>query len=101
MKDKKDFYECDADSSKQTLTLHDGADTTHWPVLHYAYPSGGQMQLSGKWKGREIKVSLQAVPIDILPMNEMRRNDDDALGTDWSQTSDIQRKCYLRWLNHA
>lgn len=70
MKDKKDFYECDADSSKRTFTLHDGKDTLHWPVFHYTYPTGDQLQLSGKWKGRDIKVSLRSIPIDSMVVNK-------------------------------
>ena len=69
MKDKKDFYECDADSSRQTFKLHDGSDSG---VFHYTYSPGDQLQLLGKWKGRDIKVLLQPVSIDSMAVNKER-----------------------------
>lgn len=69
MNDKLEYYECDADSSRRTFRLHDGADSLHWPLLHYAYPAEGQLKLSGQWKGRDIDVSLKSVPIDSMRLS--------------------------------
>jgi hypothetical protein len=69
MKDKQDWYQYDTDSLKKNLTLH-GLNKSPAKTLQYNYPSAGQLQLSGKWKGKDINVSLKLSPVDSMYLNK-------------------------------
>ena len=69
MKNKLDWYQCDVDSIKKTFTLHDNPDKKKWKLFHYIYPSKNQLQLTGKWKGKDINVLLKSSSTDSIPLN--------------------------------
>jgi len=68
--DQLDWYECDVDSAKKTFTLHNNPDKKSWKIFNYLNPSKDQLQLTGKWKGRAIQVSMKAWPVDSMPLNQ-------------------------------
>ncbi len=70
MKDKQDWYHYDVDSIKNTLTLHKLDSKTITNTLQYTYPSKGTMQINGKWKGKDISVSLKLSPVDSMHLNK-------------------------------
>jgi hypothetical protein len=70
MSDEQDRYTCDLDSVKGTMTFHDNPDKTTWSLFHYSYPQKGQLQLVGKWKGKDIQVTMQSFPVDSIPLNK-------------------------------
>lgn len=70
MKDNTDWYDFEMDSIKKTLTLHDNPDKATWKVFHYTKPAKDQLQLAGKWKGKDISVSLKLLPVDGIPLNK-------------------------------
>jgi hypothetical protein len=70
MKDRQDWYLCDVDSVKKILTLHKDDNKTIIRTMQYVYPSKGTMQLSGKWKGKDIRVSLKLSPVDSMYLNK-------------------------------
>jgi len=69
MKDKTDYYQFDVDSVKKTYTFHTTPDKKSWRVLHYSYPAKDILQLTGPWKGNNIRVSMKLSPIDSIPLN--------------------------------
>jgi hypothetical protein len=72
MLDKAGYYTCDTDSVNHTYTLHDNPDTSTWHVFHYSYPGKSILQLSGTWKGSEVKISMKEVPTDSMNLNKER-----------------------------
>ena len=70
MKDEMDYYDCDVDSTKHSFTFHDNPDTATWKVFQYAYPSKDELQLTGKWKEKDIKVLMKSSPIDSMYLNK-------------------------------
>jgi hypothetical protein len=70
MDDGSDWYNYNLDTVKKTLTLYDNPDTTTWKILHYIYPAKGQLQLTGKWKGQDIQVSLKEFSVDSMSLNK-------------------------------
>jgi hypothetical protein len=70
MKDKPDWYQYEIDTVKKTLTLHEGPDKSTGKVLYYTNPSKDIMQLTGKWKGHDIKVSLKVFQVDSMYLNK-------------------------------
>jgi hypothetical protein len=70
MMDKKDFYACDIDSNKRTFTFMDNPYSLNWHVFHFVNPAKDQLILTGKWKGRDIRVSMRAVPIDSMEISK-------------------------------
>ncbi len=70
MKDKPDWYQCDVDSVDKVYTFHDGPDRKNWKFLKYYYPSKDVLQLTGKWKGKDIKVLMKATSPDSIPLNK-------------------------------
>lgn len=70
MQDKSKWFKFKADSAQKTFTLQRGTDKSKWQVLHYTNPAKDQMQLTGKWKGRDIRVSLKLSPVDSIPLNK-------------------------------
>jgi hypothetical protein len=72
MSDKQDRYTCDVDSGKGTFTFHANPDSTNRHLFHYSYPEKDQLQLSGQWKGRDIRVTMKLFPADSIPLNKER-----------------------------
>jgi len=70
MKDQRDWYQCDVDSIKKTFTLHDNPDTSTWKIFHYAYSGKDQLQLTGKWKGKDVTIEMKSVPVDSMFLNK-------------------------------
>jgi len=70
MQDKSKWYKFKADSVNNTFTLQNGPDKKKWKVFHYTYPAKNQLQLAGKWKGKDISVSLKLSPVDSIPLNK-------------------------------
>lgn len=70
MSDDQDFDTCDVDSVKGTFTLHDNPDTTTWHLFLYSYPQKDRLRLLGKWKGKDIQVTMQSFPVDSIPLNK-------------------------------
>ena len=66
MQDQLDWYDCDADSLKKTFTLHDNPDKKTWKVFSYIKLAKDQLQLTGKWKGRNIQALLKPFPLDSI-----------------------------------
>lgn len=72
MQDKAKWFKFDLDSAKKTFTLHSGPDKKKWKVFHYNNPAKDQLQLAGKWKGRDVSVLLKLSPVDSIPLNKER-----------------------------
>lgn len=70
MSDDQESYVCDVDSSKGTFILHDNPDKTTWHLFHYTYPEKDQLQLVGKWKGKDIQVTMRSFPVDSIRLNK-------------------------------
>ncbi len=70
MSDDQDEYTCDVDSSKGTYTFHNNPDTSSWHLFHYSYLQKDRLQLVGKWKGKDIRVTMSSFPVDSLPLNK-------------------------------
>ena len=70
MKDSAVFYDYDLDSVKHLFTLHDNPDSTKWDKLYFAYPTGKRLALTGKWKGIEVQMMMDEIPIDSMPFNK-------------------------------
>lgn len=70
MSDDQDYYNCDVDSSKGTFTFHNNPDKASWSLFHYTYPAKDQLQIAGKWKGRDIRVTMRSSPVDSIPLNK-------------------------------
>ncbi|MBS1531501.1 MAG: hypothetical protein JSU01_14430 [Bacteroidetes bacterium] len=71
MQDKGKWYKFKIDSSKNTLTLNSD-DKAKMKVFHYTYPAKDLMNLTGKWNGKDISVSLKVSPLDSIPLNKER-----------------------------
>jgi hypothetical protein len=69
MSDGQDRYTCDVDSVKGTYTFHANPDSTNRHLFHYSYPAKDQLQLSGEWKGKAIRVTMKLLPADSIPLN--------------------------------
>ncbi len=69
MKDKQDWYQYDIDNLKKNVALH-SINKSPTETLLYNYPSADQLQLSGKWKGKDINVSLKLSPVDSMYLNK-------------------------------
>ena len=65
MKDREDWYQYDIDSLKKNLVLQ-SINKSPTETLQYNYPAADQLQLSGKWKGKDINVSLKLSPVDSM-----------------------------------
>ncbi|HZX58117.1 MAG TPA: hypothetical protein VFE54_05310 [Mucilaginibacter sp.] len=72
MQDKSKWFKFKADSAQKTFTLQNGPDKKKWEVLHYTNPAKNQLQLAGKWKGKNITVLLKLSPVDSIPLNKER-----------------------------
>jgi len=68
--DNLDWYEYDVDSIKKTFTFHDNPDKRTWKTFNYTYPSNEQLKLAGKWKGRNVEISMKIWPDDSIPLNQ-------------------------------
>ena len=72
MQDDQDFYFFEIDSAKRTFTLKDPDDSLHPHVFSFSYPAppgaGGrsQMLLTGDWRGRNVKILMDDIPIDSM-----------------------------------
>jgi hypothetical protein len=69
MSDGQDRYTCDVDSVKGTYTFHANPDSTNRHLFHYSYPGKDQLQLSGEWKGKAVRVTMKLLPTDSIPLN--------------------------------
>jgi hypothetical protein len=70
MKDKAAFYDYHIDSIKHLYTLHDNPDSSKWDVLHYSYPQKNKFELNGKWKGIDVQIMMEEIPIDSMSLNK-------------------------------
>jgi hypothetical protein len=70
MKNNMDWYQFETDSIKKTFTLHDNPNKATWKVFHYTNPAKDRLQLTGKWKGKDISISLKLSPVDSIPLNK-------------------------------
>ena len=70
MKDQLDWYDCDVDSLKKTFTLHDNPDKKTWQIFSYTKPSKEELQLTGQWKGKNIRVLLKPFPLDSMNLSK-------------------------------
>jgi hypothetical protein len=69
MSDGQDRYTCDVDSVNGTYTFHANPDSTNRHLFHFSYPEKDQLQLSGEWKGKAIRVTMKLLPLDSIPLN--------------------------------
>jgi len=70
MQDQADFYGCDIDSLKKTCRLHDNDDSAKWDVMHYAYPKKNMLQFKGSWKGNNVSILMEEIPVDSMKLNK-------------------------------
>jgi len=70
MKDSAAFYDFDKDSIKGIYRLHDNPDSSKWDELHYSYPLSNQLKLTGKWKGMDVQIMMEEIPIDSMTLNK-------------------------------
>lgn len=68
LKDKYSWYKIVIDSTKKTLTLTKPGRP--FKALFNYTSVKDSLKLSGKWKGRDITVSLKLSPVDSLPINK-------------------------------
>jgi hypothetical protein len=68
--DNLNGYEYDLDSVKKTFTFHDNPDKRTWKTFSYTRPSSDRLQLAGKWKGRDVEISMKIWPVDSIPLNQ-------------------------------
>jgi hypothetical protein len=68
MQDSAALYEYDTDSTKSIYTLHDNADTAKWDKFHYSYPQKNKFELTGKWKGVNVHLMMEEIPIDSMTL---------------------------------
>jgi hypothetical protein len=66
MQDDQDFYFFEIDSAKKTFTLKDPDDSLHPHVFSYSNPARSQMLLTGNWKGKDVQVLMDDIPIDSM-----------------------------------
>jgi len=68
MKDSASIYDYDADTIKHIYTLHDNPDSTKWDKLYYEFPQKNRLVITGKWKGIDVQMLMDEVPIDSMVM---------------------------------
>jgi len=66
MNDRQYWYQFDIDSNKKTLTLYDNPGKETWKIFHCNYFSKNQLELKGKWNGKNIQVSMKLFPADSI-----------------------------------
>ena len=70
MKDNASIYDYDADTLKHIYTLHDNPDSTKWDKLHYIFPQKNKLVLTGTWKGIDVQMLMDEVPIDSMVLGK-------------------------------
>jgi hypothetical protein len=70
MKDSASIYDYDTDTSKHSYTLHDNPDSTKWDKLYYDFPQKNRLVLTGKWKGIDVQMLMDEVPIDSMVLSK-------------------------------
>ena len=70
MKDSASIYDYDADTLKHIYTLHDNPDSTKWDKLYYTFPQKNKLVLTGKWKGVDVQMMMDEIPIDSMALNK-------------------------------
>ncbi len=68
MHDSAGSYVYDLDSNKHSYTLHDNADTLKWDKLVYSHPQKNKIEFLGKWKGINVHIMMDEVPIDSMKL---------------------------------
>jgi hypothetical protein len=68
--DNLEGYEYEVDSLKKTFTFHDDPDKRTWKTFNYTRPAKDRLQLAGKWKGRDVEISMKIWPADSIPLNQ-------------------------------
>ena len=66
MQDDQDFYYFEIDSAKRTFTLKDPDDSLHPHIFNYSNPTRSQMLLTGDWKGKNVQILMNDIPIDSM-----------------------------------
>jgi hypothetical protein len=72
MKDSAGFYVYDLDSNRHSYTLHDNTDSLKWDKLLFSHPQKNKFEFSGKWKGVDVHIMMEEVPIDSMKLNKER-----------------------------
>jgi hypothetical protein len=70
MNDNQKWYKFDIDSSKKTFTLYDSPDDKFGQVFNYNYSSQNNLQLKGKWYGKDIEVLMKEFPVDSMNLKK-------------------------------
>jgi hypothetical protein len=70
MNKQQKWYKFDIDSSKKIFTLYDNPDDKIGQVFNYNYSSNVNLQLKGKWHGKDIEVSMKEFPVDSMTLKK-------------------------------
>jgi len=68
MQEKMMNYRCKWDTINNTITFADRKDTTHRNVFYFKKYPDGNMQLKGDWRGENITMQLNNMPIDSMTL---------------------------------
>ena len=68
MKDERDGYAYQVDSTKKIITFTDNPDSTRKFYFSYTEPAKNKLLLKGKWNGETVQVLLDNIDIDNLPV---------------------------------
>ena len=69
MKNQPKQFELSIDKIKKTYAFRDSPDSIRWNVFNYSYPAKNHLELTGKWKGKDIDVLMEQLPADSIPLN--------------------------------
>lgn len=72
MKDSAGSFDYDLDSNKHIYTLHDDTDSSKWDKLLLSSPQKNKFEFSGKWKGNNVHIMMEEMPIDSMTLNKER-----------------------------
>ena len=70
MKDSAESFDYDTDTLKHIYRLHNNPDSTKWDKLIYAFPQKNKIMLTGKWKGIDVQMMMDEIPIDSMMLNK-------------------------------
>ena len=70
MRDSASEFQYDVDSSKLIYRLHDNEDSLKWDQFHYSYFQKNKLNLTGKWKGMDVQVMMEEIPIDSMNLRK-------------------------------
>jgi hypothetical protein len=70
-KDRQDWYYYKIDSVNKTFTFHDvSGDVINWFMFNYNLSGKDQLNLTGKWMGYDVAISMQPFPLDNMRLRK-------------------------------